>query len=383
MPHRKLILMTPGPTLVDHEILLAMAKPTVNHVSPEFEEVHRNVLAKLKRVFETNGEVLLIPGSGTSAMELALRSVVEESTNVLVLKTGYFANYLEKGARLLNARVIVEQAPLGSGFTAEALDRALEKHKDVYVVALQHVDTSTSVANPISELAKTAKRHGARIIVDCVASAGGMRSNMDEWGIDVCFTGSQKALGVPPGLGIVAFSEEFSRDLEAKSKSLYFDIDMLRREMETTRNYYVTPSVNLVYALDKALDIILEEGLERRFERHRIMARLVRSALSEMGVSLVAKEGFQADTVTAAYLPEGVDWASLYGEMRKRGIEIAGGLGELKGKIFRIGHMGQVGYNELIATIAALERSFTALGYRVELGRALAKMQSILASINE
>ncbi|NOZ30989.1 MAG: alanine--glyoxylate aminotransferase family protein [Crenarchaeota archaeon] len=383
MPHNKIILMTPGPTLVDYDILLAMAQPTINHGSPEFEELHKTVISKLKKVFETEGEVILIPGSGTSAMDLALRSVVRGKSKVLVLKAGYFADYLAKGARLLGADVVVEEAPLGMGFSPEALEDALKKHGDVDVIALQHVDTSTSVANPISDLAKVAREHGSRIIVDCVASAGGMRSNLDGWGIDVCFTGSQKALGTPPGLGIVAFSREFSRELEAQNKSLYFDLDMLRKEMESTKNYYVTPAVNLVYGLDRALDLILAEGLEKRFERHRFMASLVRSALMEMGVELVAKEGYRADTVTAAYLPRGVEWSSLYKEMRKRGIEIAGGLGELKGKIFRIGHMGQVGYNELISTIAALERSFNTLGYEVPLGKALTKMQNILASRSE
>lgn len=383
MPYNRIVLMTPGPTLVDYEILLAMAHSTVNHVSQEFSELHASVLSKLKRVFETDGEVILIPGSGTSAMELGLRSLVGGSTRVLVLRTGYFGDYLAKGARLLGAEVIVEESPLGKGFSPDDLDDALTRHKGVDVVALQHVDTSTSVANPIGELARVVKEHGARIIVDCVASAGGMRSNLDGWRIDVCFTGSQKALGTPPGLGIVAFSKEFTSELESSNKSLYFDLDKLRKEMESTKNYYITPAVNLVYALNKALDIILEEGLERRFKRHRIMADLVRTALSEMGINLVAEEGYRAETVTAAYLPGGVEWTSLYGEMRKRGIEIAGGLGELKGKIFRIGHMGQVGYNELISTLAALERSLHKLGYKIRLGQALARVQEILASKEE
>ncbi len=380
MPHGKLLLMTPGPTLVDFETLLAMAKPTVNHVSPEFDEIHREAVDMLRRVFGTRGGVVILPGSGTSAMELALRSVVKPGSRVLVLRAGYFGGYLEKGVRALGGEPVVAEAQLGSGFTAGDLDRLLERNRDVAAVALQHVDTSTSVANPIKELAETARRWGIPLVVDGVASVGGMEVRMDDWGVDVCFTGSQKALGVPPGLGLVAYSESFTGEVEARGQwSLYFSLPDLLREMESTRNYYITPAVNLVYALRESLKTILAEGLEERYKRHKVMAEAVRESLKALGINLVAREGFQADTVTAAYLPGGVEWPSLYREMRARGVEIAGGLGELRGRIFRIGHMGQVGYNELVATIAALERSLKALGVDVKLGQGLTALQETLA----
>jgi aspartate aminotransferase-like enzyme len=383
MPHGKLLLMTPGPTLVDFDILLAMAKPTVNHVSPEFDEIHREAVDMLRRVFGTKGGVVILPGSGTSAMELALRSVVKPGSRVLVLRAGYFGGYLEKGVKALGGEPVVAEAQLGSGFTAGDLDRLLERNRDVAAVALQHVDTSTSVANPIKELAETARGWGIPLVVDGVASVGGMEVRMDDWGVDVCFTGSQKALGVPPGLGLVAYSESFTREVEARGQwSLYFSLPDLLREMESTRNYYITPAVNLVYALRESLKTILAEGLGERYRRHKVMAEAVRSALRALGIELVAREGFQADTVTAAYLPGGVEWPSLYREMRARGVEIAGGLGELKGRIFRIGHMGQVGYNELAATIAALERSLKALGADVKLGQGLTALQETLAKHN-
>lgn len=380
MPHGRLLLMTPGPTLVDFEILLAMARPTVNHVSPEFDEVHGEAVKMLKDVFGTRGAVVILPGSGTSAMELALRSVVRPGSRVLVLKAGFFGGYLEKGVKALGGEAATVQAGLGRGFTAAELDRLLEKNRDAAAVALQHVETSTSVANPIRELAKTARSWGVPLVVDGVASVGGMEVRMDDWGVDVCFTGSQKALGVPPGLGLVAYSESYTREVESRGQwSLYFNLPDLLKEMESTRNYYITPAVNLVYALRESLRNILSEGLEERYRRHRIMAEAVRAALEALGVHLVAEEGFRADTVTAAYLPEGVDWPSFYREMRARGVEVAGGLGELKGKIFRIGHMGQVGYPELAATIAALERTLKALGVNVKLGQGLTALQETLA----
>ncbi|ABM81409.1 pyridoxal-phosphate-dependent aminotransferase family protein [Hyperthermus butylicus] len=380
MVHGKVLLMTPGPTMVDPEVLLAMAKPTINHVSPEFDEIHSEVLKMLSEVFATKGRVVVIPGSGTSAMELALRSVVKPGSKVVVLKAGFFGDYLARGVEALGGNAVVIEAPIGRGFTASDLEAVLRKHPDAEVVAFQHVDTSTSVANPLRELAAEAKRHGVKVLVDGVASVGGMEVRLDDWGVDVCFTGSQKALGVPPGLGIVAFSREYSEELEGREGpwSLYFNMPKLLKEMESTRNYYVTPAVNLVYALRESLRIILAEGLSERYKRHRIMAEAVRAALEAMGLKLVAEEGFRADTVTAAYIPDGVEWPKLYSGMRARGIEIAGGLGELKGRIFRIGHMGQTGYTDIAATIAALERTLKSLGYDLELGSGLRALQEKL-----
>ncbi len=370
--------MAPGPSLVDPEVLLEMAKPTLSHVSPEFDSLHKETLDMLLRVFDSSGRVLLIPGSGTSAMELALRSLVSRGTRVLVLKTGYFGGYIEAGVEMLGGRVIPVESALGEGFTGEHVRKLFREHEGIRVVALQHVETSTSVANPLREICEVASESDVRVLVDAVASAGGMEIRMDDWGIDVCFTGSQKALATPPGLGIVVYGRKLIEEGYAPASSLYFNEPKLLAEMETMGNYYITPAVNLVYALHASLRKIMSEGLSNRFSRHEALAEAVREALEEMGISLVAKEGFRANTVTAAYLPAGVDWPSLYGEMRKRGIEIAGGLGELKGKIFRIGHMGEVSSIEVTATIAALERSLRALGYNVALGSGLKAAQERL-----
>ncbi len=378
MPHGRIILMTPGPTITDHEILLEIAKPTMSHTSPEFDKIHSEVISGLREVFGTSGEVIVIPGSGTSAMELALRSAVKPGDKVLILRAGFFGDYLASGVEYIGGKPEKYSSSIGKGFTPGDLDRLLEKNKDADAVAFQHVETSTSVANPVKELSRVAKEWGLKVIVDGVASIGGMEMKQDEWGVDVCFTGSQKALGVPPGLGIVAFSKDYSRELETRTNTLYFNIKMLLKEMESTRNYYLTPSVNLIYGLKKSLEIIKNEGLENRFLRHKIMAEAVRNAISYMGLKLVADEEFRADTVTAVYLPENIEWPKLYNGMRSKGIELAGGLGELKGKIFRIGHMGQTSINEIVATIAALERTLLELGYKVRLGQALSKMQETL-----
>ncbi|MCX8184713.1 MAG: alanine--glyoxylate aminotransferase family protein [Sulfolobales archaeon] len=371
----RFLLMIPGPSLVDPETMLDMAKPTLSHVSADFDTVHKESLDMLKKVFRTEGSIVVIPGSGTAAIELAVRASVKPGERVVVLKAGYFAEYLADAARRIGASVSVVQSPIGRGFTEEDVEKILAEGS-YSTILLQHVETSVAVANPVEKIAKKAKKFGAKVVVDGIASIGGMDMRLDEWGVDVCLTGSQKALAVPPGLAIVAFRKEFTPLTD--SETTYFNISKLLKEMESTRNYYITPAVNLVYALSGSLKKILSEGLEARYRRHEILAKAVQRGLEALGLKLVAEEPFRAHTVTAAYIPEGVEWVKLYSEMRSRGIEIAGGLGELRGKIFRIGHMGEVAASDVIATLAALERSLARLGYRVELGSSLRAAQEAL-----
>ncbi len=373
----RFLLMIPGPSIVDPETLLDMAKPTHSHVSEDFDAIHRESLEMLRKVFGTEGEVVLIPGSGTAAIELAVRTSVKPGERALVLKAGFFADYLADAARRVGAEVTVVQSPVGRGFTGEDVERAVGRG-GYSVVMLQHVETSVAVANPIRDVAKRAKELGAKVVVDGIASIGGMEMRLDDWGVDVCLTGSQKALAVPPGLAVVAYRKGFSPLTE--NETTYFNITRLLKEMESTRNYYITPAVNLVYALHSSLKRVLAEGLEARYRRHEVLARAVQRGLEALGLRLVAEEPFRAHTVTAAYIPEGVEWPKLYAEMRARRVEVAGGLGELRGKIFRVGHMGEVTANDATATLAALERSLARLGYRVEFGSAVRAAQEVLHS---
>ena len=374
------LLMTPGPTQVEHEVLLESAVNVLNHVSPEFDQIHRDTLERLRILFNA-GLIILFPGSGTAAMELALRSLVRRDSLYIVLKTGYFAGYLEKGVRLLGGRTRVYTAPLGEGFTGESVAGILDENPDADGILLQHVDTSTGVINPLRDIAATAKKKGIRVLVDAVASAGGVEIDMDNWGIDVLFTGSQKALSAPPGLGIVAYSSSYLEELDERAtSSLYFNIPRLIKEMESTRNYYITPAVTLVRALNRSLRLIESEGPEARYRRHRVLSKAVQEALEALGLRVVARPGWRAPTVTASYLPEGVEWPRFYETTRRLGVELAGGLGELKGRVFRIGHMGQASAGDIIAVMAVVERALASLGTSVELGRGLAAAQGVLAN---
>lgn len=371
------ILMIPGPSLVDPETLLDMAKPTLNHFSEEFDQIHRETLDMLRKVFGTRGRIVLIPGSGTAGLELGVRTSIRNKEKVLVLKTGYFADYLSNAAKRIGASVHVVESALGRGFTEAEVEDLLSK--DSYsAILLQHVETSVGVANPVEKIAKVAKRYGVRVVVDGIASIGGMEMNMDSWGVDVCVTGSQKGLATPPGLAIVAYRDGFEPLTE--NETLYFNISKLLNEMESTRNYYITPAVNMVYALYSSLRRMLREGLEERYHRHKVLAEAVQKGVETLGLKIVAEGVFRAHTVTAIFIPQGVEWAKLYSEMKSKNVEIAGGLGDLRGKIFRIGHMGEVTANDIIATLSSLERSLLRLGYKLELGSAVRAAEEVLLS---
>ena len=373
------LLMTPGPTQVEREVLLESAAGVLNHVSPEFDRIHRDTLERLRSLFNA-GFIILFPGSGTAAMELALRSLVRKDSLYIVLRTGYFAGYLEEGVRLLGGRTRVYTAPLGEGFTRKHIAGILDENPDADGILLQHVDTSTGVLNPLREIAGEARKRGVKVLVDAVASAGGVEIDVEAWGVDVLFTGSQKALSTPPGLGIVAYSRSHLQALEERARSsLYFNIPRLLKEMESTRNYYITPAVTLVRALNRSLQLIETEDPAARYRRHDVLSRAVQEALEALGLEIVAKPGWRAPTVTAAYLPDSVEWPRFYATVRRLGVELAGGLGELKGRVFRIGHMGQASAGDVITALAVVERALAMLGVGLEFGRGLAAAQRMLA----
>ncbi|MGC8975731.1 MAG: pyridoxal-phosphate-dependent aminotransferase family protein, partial [Thermoprotei archaeon] len=261
----------------------------------------------------------------------------------------------------------------------DGLRELLEK-EGAKVLTVQHVETSTGVANHIMKIGEELKNTETIYVVDAVASLGGMEINMREWGIDVVFTGSQKALAVPPGLAIIGLSKRAVELIEEKKKDLFFfDGRRWLAMMRNVRNYFSTMPVNMIYALNESLKRILSEGLENRYLRHKVIAEAIRGGLEAMGLNILADREFRSDTVTAVWLPEKIRFQDLSNEMSRRNIVIAGGLGELSGKIFRIGHMGVVNSNDAISVIAALERSLSKLNYPVKLGSGVEAAQQILS----
>lgn len=377
----RFLLMIPGPTFSEQSVLLSLARVTRSHVSGEFENVLRESLEMLKKVLNTDGEVIIMPGSGTLAMEFSIANFVDPGSKVLNLVSGYFGEYFVQATRARGGVPVEVRSQLGQGFRGDGIQELIEKEK-TEVLTVQHVETSVGVANHIKKIGEELKNTNTIYIVDAVASLGGMEINMREWRIDVVFTGSQKALAVPPGLAIVGLSKravELIEDKNRKKDLFFFDGRRWIAMMRNVRNYFSTMPVNMVYALNESLRRVLSEGLENRYLRHKVIAEAIRGGLEAMGLNIVAGSEFRSDTVTAVWLPDKIRFQDLSNEMAQRNIVIAGGIGELAGKIFRIGHMGVVNSNDAISTIAALERSLSRLNYPIRLGSGVEAAQQILS----
>lgn len=375
----RFLLMIPGPTFSEQSTLLSLARVTRSHVSGEFEDILRNALEVLKKLLNTDGEVIVMPGSGTSAMEFSIANFVRPGDRVLNLVSGYFGEYFVQATRARGGYSIQARTKVGLGFRGDEVKELVER-ENVRVVTVQHVETSNGVANHISQIGEALKSGGEVLIVDAVASLGGMEINMRDWGIDVCFTGSQKALAIPPGLGIIGLSKRAVEMLESgESELFFFNGRKWLSMMRNVKNYFSTLPVNMIYALSESLRKISTEGFEKRYLRHKVMAEAVRQGVEALGLRVVADKDFRSDTVTAVWLPSNVNFQDLSREMLNRNIVIAGGLGELAGKIFRIGHMGVVNANDVTSTLAALERSLVKVGYPVKLGAGVSAAQEVLA----
>jgi aspartate aminotransferase-like enzyme len=247
------------------------------------------------------------------------------------------------------------------------------------------VETSTGVVNPIKEIGEVVKEYSdAFYIVDTVCSLGGMEVRVDDWNIGICASGSQKCIGVPPGLALLSVSDEALKFLEKRKSSVNFWYGDFRNWLPVMRDpsqYFATPAVNMIYALSEALKILLSEGLEQRFRRHHILAEAFRDAMDALNIKLVADRECVADTVTAAYYPENIEDAAFRSEMKRRGIVVASTLGPLKGKGFRVGHMGNVSQNDMLSTIGAIETTLKNLGYRFSHGAGLTVAREKILSL--
>jgi len=368
------LLMIPGPTNVDPSVLRALNKPTISHTSQEFATIFKQALNNLKEIFMTKGEVFIVAGSGTLALEMAVANIIEPGDKILNAVSGFFGRYFVEMARAHGATPKVLEVPWGKAVKPEQVKEAL-KEDDYKAVTVTHVETSTGVMNPIKEIGEIVRKYSdAFYIVDTVCSLGGIEIRVDEWNIDVCASGSQKCLGVPPGLALVAVSPNTLEYLEKRKSSIGFWYGDLRNWFPVMRDptkYFATPPVNMIYALNEALKLILEEGLAKRFKRHHILAEALRAAIHALNLKLVADEEYAADTVTAIYYPEKIEDNKFRNEMKNHGIIVASTLGPIKGKGFRVGHMGNVSQNDIMSTIAAIEATLRKLGYAFNYGAGL------------
>lgn len=348
------LLMIPGPTMVPSRVVRAMSAPILPHRGSAFSALFLEQIERLKKIFQTKNDIFILCGSGTAAMEAAVSNVVEPGDKVICLVNGKFSGRFYEIAGRFKATPVVIDFEWGSAVDVETVKEALEKYPDAKAVTMAFNETSTGVRNPVKEVGELVKDTDAVFIVDTISALGGDEFRTDDWHVDMCATGSQKCLALPPGLAFISVSEKAWKVIEATDSSSYY-LD-LRRYRDDKAHAPYTPPVTLAYGLKEALDIIDEEGLDRRIERHRRLAHIVREEAQKMGLALFpASEGICSSTVTALRVPEGIDPGKLRGVLRDEfDIVIAGGQAQLKGDIIRIGHMGVIGEKEVYATLACL-----------------------------
>jgi aspartate aminotransferase-like enzyme len=370
MPEKR-YLFTPGPTPVPPEVLAATAEPIVHHRGPDFRVIYERTLARLKEVFRTENEVLMFTSSGTGTMESAVANLCDQGDAVTVVSAGAFGERWGSIADAYGCSVDRVAYEWGDNPSADDLASALQA-REAKVVLLTQSETSTGVVADIRALTAVAKEAGALVVVDAISSLGAVPLESDEWGVDVVVSGSQKALMCPPGLAFVSVSQDAWSRLGTLPR-FYFDWE-LTRKAQAASDAAFTPAVSLVRGLDVALGLLLDRGLEAAFEHHVRLGRACREGIKAMGLELFSPDDDSAAVVTAVRMPEGVDGGELLLALRdNHGITLAPGQGALKGKIFRIGHIGWFDIFDITTALAGVELALTEAGAELERGVAVTR----------
>lgn len=379
------LLLGPGPCDVHPRVLSAMTTPLLGHLDPQFLTIMSETQDMLRQVFQTTNPLTIpISGTGTAGMETCLVNLLEPGDRAVACTAGYFGDRMTEIARRTGADVSVLQAPWGSTFRLEQLRTALQANRPK-VLAIVNAETSTGAWQDVSQLGKLCHEFGTLLVVDCVTSLGCVPVKLDEWGIDAAFSCSQKGLACPPGLAPVSFSPravEVMKNRKTKVQSWYLDLSLIQSYWGTDRAYHHTAPITMVYALREGLRLVLEEGLEPRFARHVRNHAALRAGLEALGLEYIASPDCRLPQLNAIRLPDGVD--DLAGRKRlltEFGIEVGGGLGEFKGKAWRIGLMG---YNSrpncVFQVLAALEVVLRGSGLPVKPGAGIAAAEQTYAA---
>jgi len=375
---KKRYLLAPGPTPVPESALLAMAAPMIHHRTPQFSAIFREAADLLKYVFKTKEDVLILASSGTGAMEGSVVNLFSPGDEVIVVNGGKFGERWGKISEAYGLKAHWITVEWGKAVDTAAVKKVMDENPKVKAVMVQASETSTTVAHPVKELAALTKGKDCLLIVDGITGVGVFDLPMDDWGIDVLVSGSQKAFMLPPGLAFVALSEKAWKFQEtAKCPKFYFDFKKERKNLKDNTTAY-TPAVSLITGLLDVLKGVKEEGIENVFARHARLARATRAACEAMGLKLLAPES-PSDAATGAFVPEGVDGGKLVKYLRdEMGVTLAGGQDHLKGKILRIAHLGYVDTFDIIISISAIEMALNKFGHKVQLGKGVAAAQQIL-----
>lgn len=348
------VLLGPGPSLVHPRVYRAMAKPIYGHLDPEFLALMDRIQESLRRVFRTeNPFTLSVSGTGSSGMEASLTNLIEPGDGVLVCVNGVFGLRMCDIVERLDGSLIRLERPWGEVFDPQEIEDTLSKHPEIRIVSIVHAETSTGAHQPLAEIGNLCRDSGRLLVVDAVTSLAGTELEVDEWKIDVCYSGTQKCLSCPPGLAPITLGTralEKIRQRKLKSRSWYLDLGMIEKYWhERSRAYHHTAPISMNYALSEALELVLEEGLEQRFERHRHHSRALMAGLEAVGFRSFAQEGHRLPMLNAVHLPPDLDDGPSRARLRDEfNIEVGGGLGDLAGRIWRIGLMGESARSEIV-----------------------------------
>lgn len=374
----KTFLMIPGPTPVPESVLLDIARHPLGHRSSEFSKILESVYADLKYIFQTKNDVIIYTSSGTGAMDAALSNLVNPGDKVLSLVIGNFGQRWAKIAKALGADVETIEVEAGKAIDPKVLKERLEKdvNKEIKIVTLTQNETSTGVTNDVKTLVSYIREHGALSVVDGVTSLGAITCKMDEWGIDVLVSGSQKGFMIPPGLSFLAASERaWEVQKQCQRPDFYFNWETNRKSVVANSTAF-TPAVSLIVGLKTALEMMKEEGLENIVKRHEKIARGLRAALKAMNLKLfVEDESIASTSITAVYPPENISVPDIRKTLKNDyDIVVANGQNQLKDKIFRMGTLGFVSERDAITAVGSLEAALHKLGHKFELGKGLAAL---------
>lgn len=338
------ILMGPGPSDVPRQVLEAMARPTIGHLDPVFLEVMDEIRSRLQQVFRTDNHLTFpVSGTGSAGMETLCANLIEPGDRMLVCVNGVFGTRMADVAGRCGAEVVRTEVPWGQVFDQDELIAEIDRVRPA-LVGIVHAETSTGAHQPLDRLGPAVRERGGLLLVDCVTSLGGAPVEIDAWEIDAAYSGTQKCLSCPPGLAPITMGDRAVAKLDGRKtrvQSWYLDLTMVRNYWGGERAYHHTAPVNMLFALHEALGILLEEGLEARWDRHRRLHERLREGLAELGFEYVSQEGHHLPMLNAVAIPGGADDAAIRGALLDEyGLEIGGGLGDFKGKAWRIGLMG-------------------------------------------
>jgi len=365
---RKNYLLTPGPTPLPPEVLEAMSRPIIHHRTPQFQEILKEATQGLKYVYQTKNDVFILASSGTGAMEAAVVNLLSCGDTALVIEGGKFGERWTEICKAYGIKTEVISVEWGRGVNPLDIQEKIKNNPAIRVVFTTLCETSTGVVNDIAAIGKIIKDTGAVLAVDAISGLGAIDLKTDDWFCDIVVSGSQKGLMLPPGLGFISVSPKAFKLIESSSSPRYYlDLKKAKKALDKTDTPF-TPAITLIIALNEALKMMKEDGLENIFARHRKMADAVRNAVLALGLKLFAPEA-GSDVVTAICLPEGLDGEKLVKTMRDTyGVTIAGGQDSLKGRVCRIAHMGFIEEFDIITGISCLEKVLTQMGYKFTLG---------------